>query len=150
MKIDAHQHYWKTSRTDYGWLTPSVGKIYADFMPAQLKPLLEQFHIQKTVVVQAAPSQEETAFLLQLAAEEETIAGVVGWLDLEADGFEQQWNRFRRHPKFVGLRPMVQDLPSDWILHDKVMDHLKILSEADFPNRFASESATFTVYHRVA
>jgi L-fuconolactonase len=56
--IDAHQHYWKLSRTDYGWLKPEVGRIYADFLPNDLKISLEQFHIHKTVVVQAAPSME--------------------------------------------------------------------------------------------
>lgn len=133
MRIDAHQHYWKTSRIDYGWLKPSVGKIYADFMPGQLKPLLKQFYIQKTVVVQAAPSREETEFLLRLADKEESIAGVVGWLDLEADNFEKEWDCLRSNPKFVGLRPMIQDLPSDWVLNDKVIRHLILLAEAGFP-----------------
>jgi L-fuconolactonase len=133
MRIDAHQHYWKTSRTDYGWLKPSLGRIYADYMPEHLKPLLEQFQIQQTIVVQAAPTSDETEFLLHLADSDDTIAGVVGWLDLESDQFELEWNRFRKNPKFVGLRPMIQDLPSDWLLNEKVIHNLQILSKAQFP-----------------
>ncbi len=133
MKIDAHQHYWKISRTDYGWLWPSVGKIYADFMPEQFKPLLAQFDIQKTIVVQAAPTRAETEFLLQLADQENSIAGVVGWLDLESEQFEQEWRELRAHPKFVGLRPMIQDLPSAWLLNDTVIQHLRLLADAAFP-----------------
>ncbi|MEK3721547.1 amidohydrolase family protein [Paenibacillus sp. FSL H8-0034] len=133
MRIDAHQHYWLTSRTDYGWLKPSLGRIYADYMPEQLKPLLEQYNIQKTIVVQAAPTSEEAEFLLSIAEKEPTIAGVVGWLDLESNTFEQEWDRFRSNPKFVGLRPMIQDLPSDWILGETVIRHLKLLAEAQFP-----------------
>jgi L-fuconolactonase len=133
MRIDAHQHYWKTSRNDYGWLKPSLGRIYADYMPEHLKPLLERFQIHRTVVVQAAPTSEETEFLLQIANQDETIAGVVGWLDLESDQFEQEWNRFRKNPKFVGLRPMIQDLPSEWITNHKVVQHLQLLSDSQFP-----------------
>jgi L-fuconolactonase len=133
MRIDAHQHYWKTSRTDYGWLKQDLGRIYADYMPEHLKPLLDQFQFQQTVVVQAAPTSEETEFLLQIAEQDETIAGVVGWLDLESAHFEQEWNRFCNNPKFVGLRPMIQDLPSDWILKGKVVNHLQLLADTQFP-----------------
>jgi L-fuconolactonase len=133
MRIDAHQHYWKTSRTDYGWLKPALGRIYADYMPEHLKPLLEQFGFQKSIVVQAAPTMEEAEFLLDVAKDEETIAGVVGWLDLESEQFEQDWNRLRENPKFVGVRPMIQDLASDWIMGDKVVRHLELLAKAQFP-----------------
>lgn len=131
--VDAHQHYWLTSRTDYGWLQPALGRIYADYMPEQLKPHLERFGIARTILVQAAPSVAETAFMLEIAEREETVAGVVGWLDFESDDFEAEWRRLRRHPKFVGLRPMIQDLPSDWLLRDAVVRHVGLLAEAGFP-----------------
>ena len=73
MRIDCHQHYWKPERNDYGWLTPKSGKLYADYMPEHLKPLLQQYDIQKTVVVQAAPTAEETAFLLDIADHEDEL-----------------------------------------------------------------------------
>ena len=132
MKIDSHQHYWKISRTDYGWLKPSSGKLWAYFMPDQLRPHLEQFGIQKTVVVQAAPTAAETEFLLDIAAHEDTLAGVVGWLDMDSPGFEAEWNRFRRNPKFVGLRPMIQDLPSEWIMREQVVQNMQLAAQAGF------------------
>lgn len=133
VKVDSHQHYWITARTDYGWLQPSSGILYADYLPKQLKPHLKKFSIDKTVIVQAAPTTDETDFMLSIADEEQTVAGVVGWLDLESDDFEQQWLRYREHPKFVGIRPMIQDLPSEWIVQQKVIKHLKLLAEAQFP-----------------
>ena len=133
MKIDAHQHYWVTSRTDYGWLKPTLGRIYADYMPEQLKPHLEKYGIEQSVIVQAAPTVEETEFLLQIADREPTVAGVVGWLDLEADGFEQEWHQLRANPKFIGIRPMIQDLPSDWIMKPHVIRHFELLAAAQFP-----------------
>jgi len=133
IKIDSHQHYWKTSRTDYGWLQSSKGRIYADYMPEDLKPLLKQFNIDKTIIVQAAPTTEETDFMLQIADNEETVAGVVGWLDLESDDFEQTWLQYSKHPKFVGFRPMIQNLPSEWIIGEKIINNLKKIAEAQFP-----------------
>ena len=39
-RIDAHQHFWRLDRGDYGWLTPADAAIYRDFGPADLAPLL--------------------------------------------------------------------------------------------------------------
>ncbi|MCQ6561050.1 amidohydrolase family protein [Paenibacillus mendelii] len=133
MKIDSHQHYWLTSRTDYGWLQPSVKRLYADYMPEDLKPLLKSHGIDRTIIVQAAPTVAETEFMLGIAREEETVAGVVGWVDLTAPDFEQVWLRLREDPYFVGIRPMIQDLPSEWILQDIVVKNLRVLADAQFP-----------------
>ncbi|UVI29623.1 amidohydrolase family protein [Paenibacillus spongiae] len=133
MKIDSHQHYWLTSRTDYGWLQPSVKRLYADYMPDDLRRLLNANGIDKTIIVQAAPTVAETEFMLGIAREEETVAGVVGWVDLTAPDFEQDWQRLREEPYFVGIRPMIQDLPSEWILQDIVVERLRILADEQFP-----------------
>ncbi|MCD9023619.1 amidohydrolase family protein [Cohnella silvisoli] len=134
MKVDSHQHYWKPSRNDYGWLTPETGVLYADYMPDQLHPLLQQYNFDRTIVVQAAPTIAETEFLLSLCDKEETLAGVVGWLDLESDGFARDFARLLRNPYFVGIRPMLQDMDDDaYILRPKVIESLKALAEDDFP-----------------
>ena len=39
--IDAHQHFWRLDRADYGWLTPALGALYRDFGPDDLAPLPE-------------------------------------------------------------------------------------------------------------
>ena len=49
MKIDAHQHFWQISRGDYGWLTPEIGEIYRDFLPADLTPILKDAGIDGTI-----------------------------------------------------------------------------------------------------
>ena len=121
MRIDAHQHYWKLERGDYGWLTPALGILYRDYLPADLKPHLEREGIDRTVVVQAAPTVAETEFLLDLAESEPSIAGVVGWLDMEAADFEATLDRLRARPKFCGIRPMIQDIADDdWMLRPAV------------------------------
>ncbi len=83
-RIDAHQHFWRLDRGDYGWLTPALAPIYRDFEPADLAPRLARAGIDETVLVQAAPTVAETRFLLELAASTPFVAGVVGWAPLDA------------------------------------------------------------------
>ena len=70
MRIDAHQHYWRLARGDYGWLTPDLAAIHRDFGPADLAPHRAARGIDRTILVQAAPTAAETEFLLDLAARE--------------------------------------------------------------------------------
>lgn len=121
-RIDAHQHFWKLSRGDYDWLTPQdLPKLYRDFLPEHLAPLLERSGIDRTVVVQAAPTDAETQFLLGLAATTPFIAGVVGWTDLESPQAVETIAELSRDKRLLGLRPMVQDLADDeWLLRKTI------------------------------
>ncbi|GAB7524671.1 amidohydrolase family protein [Paraburkholderia sp. 2C] len=115
-QIDAHQHYWDPSRGDYGWLTPALAPLYRVFGPAELAPLRERAGVARTVVVQAAPTVEETRYLLDLARNEASVAGVVGWVPLLEPDAPALIEELAREPKFKGVRPMLQDLPDDnWI-----------------------------------
>ncbi|MDR5857082.1 amidohydrolase family protein [Caballeronia sp. LZ062] len=116
--IDAHQHYWDPARGDYGWLTPELRPLYRAFGPHDLAPLREATGVSRTVVVQAAPTVDETRYLLALARDDPSIAGVVGWVPLDSDDAPEIIDEFAREPKFKGVRPMLQDLPDDtWIAH---------------------------------
>jgi L-fuconolactonase len=116
MKIDAHQHYWDPARGDYGWLKPEMQALYRVFGPGDLKPLREAVNVERTVAVQAAPTVDETRYLLDLARAEESIAGVVGWVPLDAPDAPDLIDELAREPKFKGVRPMLQDLADDgWI-----------------------------------
>ena len=55
-RIDSHQHYWDPVRGDYGWLTPDLKPLYRVFGSDDLAPLRQAADIQRTVVVQAAPT----------------------------------------------------------------------------------------------
>ena len=115
-RIDAHQHFWSIARTDYGWLTPALAPLYRDFQPADLQPLLAAHRVGGTVLVQAAPSVDETRCLLALAAKHAFIQGVVGWVDLTAPDAPAVIDELAEHPAFRGVRPMLQDLPDvAWI-----------------------------------
>jgi L-fuconolactonase len=119
MIIDAHQHFWQLARGDYGWLTPQAGNLYRDYLPQDLAPLLKEFAVSATVLVQAAPSEAETLFLLGLAREHGFIAGVVGWVDFEATDAAENIAALATAAagKLKGLRPMIQDIADPrWVL----------------------------------
>lgn len=118
IRIDAHQHYWALRRGDYAWLTPSEGGLYRDFTPDDLSPALVECAVDATVLVQAAPTEGESRFLLDLARRHPSIAGVVGWTDFEASDVAERISRLVQDGQGMlkGLRPMVQDISDpDWL-----------------------------------
>jgi L-fuconolactonase len=130
MRIDAHQHFWRIDRGDYGWLTPSLQPIYRDFLPEDLAPILERHGIGQTILVQAAPTEAETLFLLGLAVRTPHVAGVVGWIDFDAPDAPDRIAALAARPGLVGLRPMVQDLADDdWLLHPERGPALRTMAE---------------------
>ena len=134
MRIDSHQHFWKISRGDYYWMRPTMKILHRDYQPDDLRPHLQQHRIDKTVVIQAAPTVAETDFLLGLAQEHDFIAGVVGWLDMDSADFPALFEKYVAKAKFIGLRPMLEDLPEDdWILRQRVGHALSLVAERDFP-----------------
>jgi L-fuconolactonase len=121
MIIDAHQHFWQLARGDYNWLTPELAPLYRDFMPSDLTPHLSHNGIDGTILVQAAPTVAETEFLLKIAENTPFVLGVVGWTDFTAPSVANEIARLAKHPKLVGLRPMIQDIADDtWMLRSEL------------------------------
>lgn len=131
LRVDAHQHLWKVSRRDYGWLTPArFPTIHRDFLADDVRPLLRAGHIDRTILVQAAQSIAETEFLLDIAEREDFVGGVVGWVDFESPDAIAQIARLAQRPKLVGLRPMLQDMPDErWILRRELEPVLRAMQQ---------------------
>ena len=138
MRVDAHQHFWQWSR---GWFSHPEAVLQLDYLPETLQPILKAQNIDKTILVQTAPSVAETDFLLELAETSSIIGGVVGWLDLESRGFPMELEKYRRNRNFVAVRPMLQNLrEDDWILRPQVMESLSLIAETGL----AFDFLTFT------
>jgi len=144
VRIDGHQHFWTLLRDDYGWLTPDLKILYKDFTPEDLQPLLVQAGVEQTVLVQAAATADETRYLLGIAEHHSIIAGVVGWVDMDSpnDAIEAL-DEFVLHPKFVGIRPMIQDIEDPaWIDRPE----LKIVLEALVQNHVCFDALVRSVH----
>jgi L-fuconolactonase len=119
-KVDSHQHFWQLSRGDYSWLTPELEVLYKDFLPKQLAPDVSVNGINQTILVQAAASEEETHFLLELAKNTKFVAGVVGWINMENPLVVCTLEGLAKNSYFKGIRPMLQDIEDiNWILKDE-------------------------------
>ena len=128
MIVDAHQHFWNPARGDYGWLKPD-NPIHRVFAPADLRPLMTEAGVDATILVQAAPTPEETDYMLGIARDTPWVLGVVGWIDLLAPDAVSEVRRRARDPLFLGVRPMLQDLADpDWILQPALAPALEAIA----------------------
>ena len=94
-------------------MTDEMAALKHDFLPQDLKPLLDRVEFDGCVAVQARQSLEETRWLLELAEQNDFVRGVVGWADLCSPELESQLEPLAKRPKLVGVRHMVQDEPDD-------------------------------------
>ena len=134
MRIDSHQHYWRINRGDYGWITPDATTLYRDYLPNNLLPHLNKHQIDQTILVQAASTHEESLFLLNLSENDESIAGVVGWIDLDDANYLDRYHELKQHPKFLGFRLNIQDMADETIaLKDNYINALRYFAEHAVP-----------------
>jgi L-fuconolactonase len=112
-RIDAHQHFWTYDPVGYGWINDAMAVLRRDFLPGDLKPLLEESGFDGSIAVQARQALEETRWLLELAGQNDFIRGVVGWVDLRSPRLREQLSELAPNPKLVGVRHVIQDEPDD-------------------------------------
>ncbi|MFM1904205.1 MAG: hypothetical protein RLZZ440_2105 [Planctomycetota bacterium] len=130
MKIDSHQHFWNYSAAEYPWIGPGMDRLARDYQPGDLEPLLAAAGLDGCVAVQARQTVEETRWLLGLADRHPVIRGVVGWVDLRAPDVAEQLREFSEHPRFVGVRHVVQDEPDErFVLGDAFRRGLRALHD---------------------
>ncbi|MDB6454076.1 amidohydrolase family protein [Falsirhodobacter sp. 20TX0035] len=131
--LDAHQHFWTVARGDYGWMSPDLVALYRDFGPEDLRPLLNAAGVTRTVLIQAAETEAETDFLLDLARTTDFVAGVVGWIDMFDDCFAARLDHYAAQPKWVGLRPMLQEHDPARIGHPQFRTSLAEVARRGIP-----------------
>lgn len=133
--IDAHHHLWDRSRAQYPWLGPHLPLIDRDILFEELEPQLDAAGISRTVVVQAADNDEDTAFMLEQADRHDRIAGVVGWIPLDdPDRAAARLEALRAHPTFVGIRHGINSEPdAEWLLRAEVGEGLRLLEREGIP-----------------
>jgi L-fuconolactonase len=112
--IDAHQHFWRYTAAEYGWIDDSMSAIRRDFLPPDVKGEMDRAGVRGSVAVQARQTLEETRWLLELAREHPFILGVVGWIDLQED-VDAQLAGLAGGRALVGVRHVVQGEPDGFL-----------------------------------
>lgn len=135
MIIDAHQHLWDLRRARYDWLTDDLGAINRDFGFDELRPQLDAAGVTGTVLVQSADNREDTEFMLEVAAREPRVLGVVAYAPLhDAAGTAEALARYRDLPVVCGIRTLIHERPEPgWLLRPDVMAGLGMLEAAGLP-----------------
>jgi L-fuconolactonase len=113
--IDAHQHFWRYSAEEYGWINDEMAVLRRNFLPDDLMVELAGANVDGVVTVQARQTLEETRWLLELAKGCRAMRGVVGWAPIAAAGFEASLDVLAAEPKLVGLRHVVQAEPDGFL-----------------------------------
>jgi L-fuconolactonase len=131
MRIDAHQHFWQYT-AEMQWITEDMSVIRRSFTPADLHPVLQRNGIDGCIAVQADQTEEETQYLLGLAANNPFIKAVVGWIDLCADDIETKLDAARRYPLLKGFRHILQAEEPAFMLSDAFMRGISFLHPYGF------------------
>jgi len=124
--LDSHQHFW--TKESIVSLFESLGaplddfqEIIRDFGPQDLKPILDKLGISQTIVVQVNSTLANTRYFLDLADENDWIAGVVGWVNLGDPEVGKTLDSIK-NPKLVGIRHQWHDEPDPaWIMQPSVL-----------------------------
>jgi predicted TIM-barrel fold metal-dependent hydrolase len=80
MNIDSHQHFWHYDPGRDAWNTDEMSALKRDFLPENLILPLPANHVEGSIAAQAAQSEADTTFLLELGGRFDEIKGV-GWVD---------------------------------------------------------------------
>ncbi|WP_426265320.1 amidohydrolase family protein [Sphingomonas sp. PWP1-2] len=110
--IDAHVHVWRIGANGCTWPTAELTAIHRDFDLDDYRAIARG--IDGVILVQSQENAIDTDWLLDLAAQDSFVAGVVGWCDLHASNAAERITELSARPKLRGLRPMVQDRAADW------------------------------------
>jgi L-fuconolactonase len=136
MIVDAHHHLWRYKPGFKPWLEAreGVAPLRRDFLGGELQKLIAKNGVDVTVIIQAADSVDETAFMIECAHEHPFIAGIVGWAPLDdPNATEKTLSVYDREPKVKGLRHMIiWDPDPDWLVRPRVLESLRIVADRGY------------------
>jgi len=113
MRIDSHHHVWDLSVREQGWMVgEALNPIKKNFSINDLRQAITGCGIEKTVVVQTVTNYDETPELLELAEDDDLVAGVVGFLKIDsadAISYLDKYESMRGFKNLVGIRDIAHD-----------------------------------------
>ena len=132
-KIDSHQHFWIFNAERDNWITDEMSVIKKDFLPQQLKTILEENDFDGCVTVQSDQSENENIFQLINAEENNFVKGVVGWVDLQAKDVKERLAYYCQFKKMKGFRHVLQgEAKRDLMLKPEFLRGIEALQEYNF------------------
>ncbi len=103
--VDCHTHFYDPSRPEgVPWPAKDDAVLYRTVLPRNFLEQAAPLGVTQTVVVEASPRVEDNAWLLELAAANPAVVGVVGNLAPGTPQFAGLLKRFAANRRFRGIR----------------------------------------------
>lgn len=134
--IDTHIHIWDLERVKYTWLEGNTSILNRTYGLEELESQRNSAGVSAGVLVQAANSLEDTAWMLETAARRPWIAGIVGWVPLQDPAATARilQKEYRPGGLLKGVRHLIHDeADPKWLLQDTVLESLGLLAAHDIP-----------------
>ena len=119
--IDCHTHFYDPERPQ-GIPWPEKGSsLYRTVLPEHLRALPHAIPVTGTIIVEASSWLEDNQWLLDIAADDLFVVGVVGHLSPGSDTFSDHLKRFARNGLFRGIR-VSQGLVTELMKRESLRD----------------------------
>jgi len=132
MTIDSHVHFWKYGPVKDAWITNDMKVIQRDFLPADALHVFAKNDVDGCVAVQADQSESETRFLLDLAAKNDFIKGVVGWTNLTEPNIDEVLETYSTEKKLKGFRHIAQGEDDGFLIRKDILRGIAAIGAAGF------------------
>jgi len=121
--IDTHIHIYDPARGEgVPWPPQTEPVLYKPHLAEDFRNATQGLGVSRAVIVEASSWLEDNQWILDRCEEDSIFAGVVGNLPVGKPAFAASLDRFRRNPRFKGIRLNSTALP------DAVND-LKLLAQ---------------------
>ena len=115
MRIDSHHHLWDLSIRPQEWMVgDGMEPVARNFTTDDLRSAIAGTGIEKTVLVHATTTHDETYELLEIAQSDATVIAVVGWLQIDSPDAIAECEKYLQSTGgsyLKGIRDVAQDLP---------------------------------------
>lgn len=133
MVIDTHQHFWVYDQTRHAWIDDDMKRIRKNFLPEDLKPVLDKNKIDGCIAVQADQTEAENEFLLGLTEKNDFIKGIIGWVDFRSEEIEKKLGYYSEMEIIKGFRHIVQGEPDhNFLLRPDFLNGISKLEKYGF------------------
>jgi L-fuconolactonase len=131
--LDAHIHLFDTEREGgVPWPTPDDKALYMPALPPRYEAISAKHGIVGAIAIEASPLGSDNDWLLKVVEANPVMVGMIGNLHPTAPGYDQDLERLRKNPLFLGFRTgnlWKRDLLVD-VKRPGFMEGLRALSDA--------------------
>jgi len=132
--IDTHIHLFDPTRPQgIPWPPKTNAVLYKTALPERYREMAGPLGVRGAIVVEASPLLEDNQWVLDVAAKDPIIVGLVGNLEPGRADFSRHLERFQKNPLFLGIRYgnlWDRNLATE-LSRPQFVDGLKLLAKAD-------------------